>query len=452
MSETTGDPSVLAPSGAPEPELPPIPDATAADAAAPAEARTLSIRALLETGAHFGHQTRRWDPQMKPFIFGDRNGIHIINLDETLVRFREALEFLCETVAQGGKVLFVATKRQARVPIERESQRSEQFYVNNRWLGGMLTNFRTVKKSIERFKDQLALLDDEEKIAALSKKELARVNRIVTKYRKSLEGIKEMTRLPDALFIIDLNKEHIAVNEAGRLGIPIVAIVDSNCSPKGIDYVIPANDDAIRAIDLYCSLVADACLEGAVLFDERVRAEVSERAAAPPVADAAPATGRRVVDIKPTTPGRRAGSRTAGTHSSRPRRERVEGEGKPEAKAEQGAAVAESPRARPRESAALAAKAEVEQGAAPAEKPEAEPSALPAEEPEAEVEQSAALAEKPEAEPSTAPAEEPEAEVEQSAAPAEKLEAEPSAVPAEEPEAKAEPSTAPAEEPEAPKG
>ena len=397
MSETTGDPSVLSPPAAPAPEVPPTPDATAADAAVPVEKRALSIRALLETGAHFGHQTRRWDPQMKPFIFGQRNGIHIINLDETLVRFREALGFLRETVAQGGKVLFVATKRQARVPIERESIRAEQFYVSNRWLGGMLTNFRTVKKSIERFKEQLALLEDEEKIAALSKKELARVNRGITKYRKSLEGIKEMSRLPEALFVIDLNKEHIAVNEAARLGIPIVAIVDSNCSPKGIDYVIPANDDAIRAIDLYCSLAAEACLEGAELFNERVQAEVSEKAAAKPTDEAAPAPGRRVVDIKPTTPGRRAGSRTAGTHSSRPRRERVE------------------------------------------EEPKVEPSAAPAPKPEAKVEPSAAPVAKPEVEPSAAPPEKPEPKVEPSAAPAPK------------PEAKVEPSAAPVAEPEAPK-
>jgi len=431
MSETTGDPSVLAPPGAPAPELPPTPDANAADAAEPAEQRTLSVRALLETGAHFGHQTRRWDPQMKPFIFGNRNGIHILNLDETLVRFQEALEFIREIVAAGGKVLFVATKRQARVPIERESQRSEQFYVNNRWLGGMLTNFRTVKKSIERFKEQLALLEDEEKIAGLSKKELARVNRGVTKYRKSLDGIKEMTRLPDALFIIDLNKEHIAVSEAARLGIPIVAIVDSNCSPKGIDYVIPANDDAIRAIDLYCGLVADACVEGGILFDERIRAEVSEKAAAAPAAEAVP--GRRVVDIKSTTPGRRAGSRTGGTHSSRPRRERVEGEGKPDAKGEQGAAVAENPRSRPRESAAVAAKAEVEPSTAPAEQPEVEASAAPVEQSEAKVEPNATPAEQPEVEASTAPVE--QAKAEPSTAPAEQAEVEPGAAPGEETEA-----------------
>jgi small subunit ribosomal protein S2 len=413
MSETTGDPSVLPPPAAPEPEAPPIPDLTAADAAAPAEARTLSVRSLLETGAHFGHQTRRWDPQMKPYLFGERNGIHIINLDETLVRFREALDFLRETVAQGGQVLFVATKRQARISIERESRRANQFYVNNRWLGGMLTNFRTVKKSIERFKEQLALLDDEERLAALSKKERARVNRVVTKYRKSLEGIVEMTRLPEALFIIDLNKEHIAVNEAGRLGIPIVAIVDSNCSPKGIDYVIPANDDAIRAIDLYCGLVADACIEGLALFDERVQAEVAEKAVAKPVAEAAPTTGRRVVDIKPATPSRRAGSRTAGTHSSRPRRERPEEGEKPD----QSAAPAESPRSKPRDSVIAAQK------------------------PEAAVEESGE------------PAQEPEAAAEESAGPADQLEAavEPASAPAEEPVVEDPASAAPAEEPEAPK-
>ncbi len=417
MSETTGDPSVLAPE-APAPEPPPTADATAADAVEPAEKRSLSIRALLETGAHFGHQTRRWDPQMKPFIFGQRNGIHIIDLDETLVRFREALDFVRETVAEGGKILFVATKRQARTAIERESQRAEQYYVNNRWLGGMLTNFRTVKKSIERFKEQMALLEDEEKIGALSKKERARINRVVTKYRKSLEGIVDMGRLPEALFIIDLNKEHIAVNEAARLGIPIVAIVDSNCSPKGIDYVIPANDDAIRAIDLYCGLVGDACVEGGVLFNERVQAEVSEQAAAPPAA-AAPATGRRVVDIKPTTAGRRAGSRTGGTHSSRPQRGRV-AEGA-EAKPEPTAPVVESPRSRPRESAVSA------------EKPE-----TPAEQPAGEVEQSAA------------PTEQPAGEVEQAAAPTEQpaAESEQAAAPTEQPPAEAEQSTPPAEEPE----
>jgi small subunit ribosomal protein S2 len=297
----------------------------------------------------------------------------------------------------------------------------------------MLTNFRTVKKSIERFKEQVALLEDEERIAGLSKKERARVNRIVAKYRKSLEGIAEMTRLPEALFIIDLNKEHIAVSEAERLGIPIVAIVDSNCSPKGIDYVIPANDDAIRAIDLYCGLVADACLEGGVLFDERVRAEVSEKVAAPPAAEAVPGTGRRVVDIKPTTSGRRGGSRTAGTHSARPRRERAGDEEKPEAKAEKDAPTVESPRVRPRESVIAAAQAEAEaeqaqpeEGAAPAEQTPMEEVA--AEQPEAQPEPGAAATE-------PAAAEQPEAQPEPAAAPTEPAEAEQSGASSEQPEA-----------------
>jgi small subunit ribosomal protein S2 len=363
-------------------------------------------------------------------------------------------------VAEGGKVLFVATKRQARASIERESQRAEQFYVSNRWLGGMLTNFRTVKKSIERYKEQLALLEDEERIGALSKKERARVNRVVTKYRKSLEGIVEMTRLPEALFVIDLNKEHIAVSEAGRLGIPIVAIVDSNCNPKGIDYVIPANDDAIRAIELYCGLVADACLEGAVLFNERVQAEVSEKAAAPPTAaEAAPVTGRRVVDIKPTTPGRRAGSRTAGTHSARPRRERVEGEGEGESKAEQRGAAGLRPEVKARRTAAPAEKTEppAAAGAAPAEQPapEAESGAAPAEMAEPEAASSSAPAEKPApgTESAAAPAEQPAPEAESTAAPAEQPapEAESVAAPAEQPAPEAESVAAPAEKPEAPK-
>ncbi len=219
----------------------------------------LTVRELVEAGVHFGHQTRRWNPRMKPYLFGERSGVHIIDLDQTLPRFRQALDFLRETVAGGGKVLFVATKRQAQDPTRLQAERCEQFYVNRRWLGGMLTNFKTVKKSIERFKELLELVADEEKTGELSKKELARVNRQNEKYRKSLDGIKEMSRLPDAMFVIDVNRESIAVNEAHRLGIPIVAVVDSNCNPDNIDLVIPGNDDSLRAIQLYCRRVADAC-------------------------------------------------------------------------------------------------------------------------------------------------------------------------------------------------
>jgi small subunit ribosomal protein S2 len=272
----------------------------ASETAAAIQKQQLTVRDLLEAGVHFGHQTRRWNPRMKGFLFGERNGVHIVDLDQTLPRFQGALDFLRETAAAGGKVLFVGTKRQAQAPMQLEAQRAGQFYVNNRWLGGMLTNFKTVRKSIERFKELLELVADEEKVAEHSKKDLARVGRWINKYRKSLDGIKDIAKLPDAVFIVDVKRESIAVAEAQRLGIPIVAVVDSNCDPTGIDFVIPGNDDSIRAIQLYCSRVADACLEGAALFNERVQSEVSEEERARPSApaQAATATGRVVVEIK----------------------------------------------------------------------------------------------------------------------------------------------------------
>ena len=292
MAEPTAEAPVATGAGAAPP--------TTADAL---ESRELSIQVLLEAGVHFGHQTRRWNPRMKGFLFGERNGIHIVDLDQTLPRFQAALDFLREAVAGGGRVLFVGTKRQAQAPIRIEAERAGQFYVNNRWLGGMLTNFKTVKKSIERFKQLLALVADEEKLAEVSKKEQARIGRWIEKYRKSLDGLKEMSRLPDAVFVIDVSREAIAVSEAQRLGIPIIAVVDSNCDPYDIDYVIPGNDDSIRAIQLYCSRIAEVCLEGAALFNERVTTEVSEdeqaRAAAAQVGPVpSPATGRVVVEIK----------------------------------------------------------------------------------------------------------------------------------------------------------
>ncbi len=293
MSETPAEAPASAPSGG------------ASQLAAALEKTKLTIQELLEAGVHFGHQTRRWNPRMKPFLYGERNGVHIVDLDQTLVRFHEALDLVRETTAAGGKVLFVGTKKQAQAPIQLEAQRARQFYVNNRWLGGMLTNFKTVKKSIERFKQQLEIVGDEQKVTEFSKKELSRLNRSIEKYRKSLDGIREMTRLPDAVFVLDVNREAIAVSEAQRLGIPIVAVVDSNCNPEDIDYVIPGNDDSIRAIQLYCSRIANACLEGATLFDERVRAEVEEAEKAK-LAVSEPTTtpsGRVVVEI--TQPPRR---------------------------------------------------------------------------------------------------------------------------------------------------
>ncbi len=290
------------------------------------ESTKLSVRELLEAGVHFGHQTRRWNPRMKPFLFGERNGVHIIDLDQTLMRFQKALEFVREIVASGGKVLFVSTKRQAQRPVEQEAVRAEQYYVNRRWLGGMLTNFKTVKKSIERYKGLLDLVGDEEKVGELSKKDLSRVNRWIEKYQKSLEGIKEMVRLPEAVFVVDVGCEVIAVREAHRLGIPVIAVVDSNCDPEYVDHVIPGNDDSMRAIQLYCSRVASACIEGAALFNERVQAEVAEqeKARAAGAQPEKPSTGRVVVEIK-QQPRRGRGAHTAGG-----RRGEDKGDAKPE--------------------------------------------------------------------------------------------------------------------------
>lgn len=269
----------------------------------------LTVRSLLEAGAHFGHQTHRWNPRMKPFIFGERNGVHILDLDQTLTRFREALEFVRETAGAGGKVLFVGTKRQAAPAVQSEAGRSGQLWVNNRWLGGTLTNFRTVRKSLDRFKELLEILGSEEKSTELSKKELSQISREADRHRKGLDGLREMSRLPAAMFVIDVRREHIAVSEARRLGIPILAVVDSNCSPDGIDFSIPANDDATRAIQLYCAQVADACIEGAQLHEERVRSEASADSGARRGEDGAGrGTGRVVVEIKqPPRRGRGAG-------------------------------------------------------------------------------------------------------------------------------------------------
>lgn len=273
----------------------------------------LTLRALLESGAHFGHQTRRWDPRMKQYIFGERNGIHILDLDQTLSLFQESLEFLRDTVAGGGKVLFVGTKRQAQAPIRLEAERSGQYYVNNRWLGGMLTNFRTVRKSVERFKEQRGILENEEKASELSKRDRAYMARDVEKYRRSLEGIQNMGRLPDALFVIDVGVEHIAISEAQRLGIPIVAVVDTNCSPDGIDFVIPGNDDAIRAIQLFCNQVAEACIEGAQVHNERIQSQATEGDGTRGDREAsAPSTGRVVVEIKHPPRRGRGGTHSAG--------------------------------------------------------------------------------------------------------------------------------------------
>ena len=230
----------------------------------------VSMRDLLEAGVHFGHQTRRWHPSMKPFIYGERNGVHIINLQLTLPRFREALDFIRETTASGGAVLFVATKRQAQDIVAEQARAAGQPFVHRRWLGGMLTNFRTIRRGIERYKELNELLGNEESSSQLSKKEKSRLVREQLKLHKAFEGIVDMERTPDALFVIDVRREAIAILEARRLGIPVIAVVDSNCDPHGIDLSIPGNDDALRAIRLYCEKVAEACREGKELFNARI--------------------------------------------------------------------------------------------------------------------------------------------------------------------------------------
>ena len=221
----------------------------------------ITMKQMLEAGVHFGHQTKRWNPKMKPYIFGARNGIYIVDLQKTVRYFKTAYQFIQDTVANGDKVLFVGTKKQAQDAIKEESLGADQYFVNNRWLGGMLTNFQTIKASIDRLKKIEAMVADGT-IEQYTKKEALQLDRQREKLEKNLGGIKNMTKLPGAVFIIDPKKEAIAVQEANKLGIPVVAVVDTNCDPDNIDYVIPGNDDAIRAIRLFASKMAEACAEG----------------------------------------------------------------------------------------------------------------------------------------------------------------------------------------------
>lgn len=233
---------------------------------------TITMKELLESGVHFGHQTRRWNPKMKPYVFGARNGIYIVDLQKTVDQARAACTFASKVTAEGKKVLFVGTKKQAKDVIEEEAQRAGMYYVNNRWLGGMLTNYQTVKASIDRLK-KLEALKGSPDWNEVPKKEQSRMERDLTSLKKSLGGIQDMKKLPGAIFIIDTEKEHIAVKEAKKLGIPTIAVVDTNCDPSNIDHVIPGNDDAIRSIRLFARLIADACLEGTKTHQERLRAQ-----------------------------------------------------------------------------------------------------------------------------------------------------------------------------------
>jgi len=230
------------------------------------------MKDLLEAGVHFGHQTRRWNPKMKPYIFGSRNGIHIIDLQQTIRLLAVAYDFIVKTVADGYSVLFVGTKNQAKDAIVEESERCGMFYVANRWLGGTLTNFETIRKNVATLRE-LENMKKDGSINRYSKKEIMKFEKKLSKLQKDLGGIRDMDEFPGAVFIVDPNKEHIAVREARKLGIPIVSIADTNCDPDLIDYIIPGNDDAIRAIRLICSKIADACIEGHSIAEERLRAE-----------------------------------------------------------------------------------------------------------------------------------------------------------------------------------
>ena len=224
-------------------------------------APAFTMRQLLEAGVHFGHSTRRWNPRMKPFIFGERNGVHILDLQQTVPMLGRALEAMRETTAKGGRILFVGTKRSAAEKVAETAKASGQYFVNHRWLGGMLTNWATVSQSIRRLRDLEGRLDGDE-VHQLTKKEVLQLTRERDKLELTLGGIKDMGGLPDMLIVIDTNKESIAVTEANRLGIPVVAIVDSNASPDGVDFPIPGNDDALRAISLYCELSQAAIMDG----------------------------------------------------------------------------------------------------------------------------------------------------------------------------------------------
>jgi small subunit ribosomal protein S2 len=236
----------------------------------------INMKELLEAGVHFGHQTRRWNPKMKSYIFGARNGIHIIDLQKTVRLLKTTYEFIGRTVSEGYSVLFVGTKKQARDSIVEESERCGMFYMVNRWLGGTMTNFQTIRKSVARL-TELETMKEDGSINKYTKKEMLKMEKELFKLERNLGGIKDMDELPGALFVVDPKRERIAVGEARKLGIPVVAIADSNCDPDEIDFIIPGNDDAIRAIRLICSKIADACVEGHNLAEERLRAEAELR-------------------------------------------------------------------------------------------------------------------------------------------------------------------------------
>ncbi len=274
---------------------------------------SITMKQLLEAGVHFGHQTKRWNPKMKEYIFGERNGIYIIDLQKSLKLFKNAVQFVHELGAQGKTLLFLGTKRQAQDVIQEEALRCSMFFVNQRWLGGLLTNFVTIQKSIKRFRE-LESMRTNGQYDLFSKKEVARYERERKKLEKNLSGIKEMGNLPDALFVIDTRKEAIAIQEARKLGIPIIGVADTNCDPDEIDYIIPGNDDALRAIRLITSTIAQAYLDGRALFEAQQR-ELAEQA-----------EKQRQIQAQQAAAAREAAARAAAAEAARKAAEGKEGE------------------------------------------------------------------------------------------------------------------------------
>lgn len=256
----------------------------------------ISMKQLLEAGVHFGHQTSRWNPKMRPFIFGARNGIHIIDLQQTVSMFKDVENAVRNLAESGGNVLFIGTKKQAHDAIKEEAERCGMFYVHNRWLGGTLTNFSTIRQSIERLRKLEEMENDPKIVEALTKKEMLGLKREKEKLEQSLGGIKGMRKLPDAIFVVDPKQEEIAVKEARKLRIPVIAVIDTNCDPDMVDYKVPGNDDAIRAIRLFCASIADAIIEGKTLYEQSlIKGKEEEKLAADAPEDASEAPVNSVV-------------------------------------------------------------------------------------------------------------------------------------------------------------
>jgi len=283
----------------------------------------ITMKELLEAGVHFGHQTKRWNPKMKEYIFGERNGIYIIDLQKTLKMFKEASKFVQDLAADGRIILFVGTKRQAQDAIAEEAQRCSMYYVNQRWLGGLLTNWITVQKSVKRLKELDEMATDG-RYDLLPKKEVIKLERERKHLQANLAGIKNMTRLPDAIFVIDSNKEQIAVRESRKLGIPVVAVVDTNCDPSEVDYVIPGNDDALRAIRLFTSKISESIAEGVHARDDKQMADIQAVAAPEPVAAAAvPEEVYAEVTAEGATAAAAAGSEGGASEGAAPEGEEI---------------------------------------------------------------------------------------------------------------------------------